>query len=438
MTNRKQLANSMPTKPIISFEERILNRLDAISVKLSSLQITAERNGQNILRLANLLQVHHQQITKFSCTTSSTVNKSSSRISSAPGLSSASIRSASKLCSASSTAAPLSSAVKQHVPDLYDSMSYSPFSNGRPPTTNGPLSHGTSSHPHYPSHADPKSKANAAQGSSHLPSQHDSLQRGILSQVSASHGPSLQGLSQHGPSLRDPPVRNHLVPSSLRRAPFLRDLTVKGPLHNSVSSDRPSLHDPIPQVPKDSSSHVHGQVSHGPVRDPSMSTSTAVKSAPIASSPVSFPVGITHSTPTKAAVNSTDNPPIAFSDLPVIPILENNLANHGDVPDVQQKENEVVQPPTKRTRKRCPCRSYIYHELGMAFTLEELASKRAKRIGNKEALSPNRLRSVLRKAKIKYREKYEEIKDINEVVNRKCQTAQHKLLKTINDIQQVM
>ena len=61
--------------------------------------------------------------------------------------------------------------------------------------------------------------------------------------------------------------------------------------------------------------------------------------------------------------------------------------------------------------------SHIHKKLSEAFTLEELASKRAKRTGKKEALS---LSSVLWKGKMNYREQFDEIKEINEVVNSKC------------------
>ena len=81
-------------------------------------------------------------------------------------------------------------------------------------------------------------------------------------------------------------------------------------------------------------------------------------------------------------------------------------------------------------------KKFITNQLQISFTLEELATKRAKKINRKfkgsardnEALSPRRLDAVLSRAQINYREAYESLRrgQIDEIVNHRCRKAKEK------------
>ena len=91
----------------------------------------------------------------------------------------------------------------------------------------------------------------------------------------------------------------------------------------------------------------------------------------------------------------------------------------------------------RRQSNKCAC--FIKGELSRLYTPVELANSRLsggkrrykENTQDTSALSPGRLNTILTHAKRKFRDEYEHIENMNEVINSKCRQVKSKLKKTL-------
>ena len=129
-----------------------------------------------------------------------------------------------------------------------------------------------------------------------------------------------------------------------------------------------------------------------------------------------------------------------ISDTRVVDIL-NNVEVENATTIVRPPKSPVTKPKIRRNKNKCA--KFIKSELGKQYSLSELATSslnggtRVSKNGvsTKKALSPRRLKEIMMKARKNWRQEFENMKDMNEVINSKCRKAAFKVrkLKSIDD-----
>ena len=124
--------------------------------------------------------------------------------------------------------------------------------------------------------------------------------------------------------------------------------------------------------------------------------------------------------------NDIDNTAI-LSVSPEIPLLQNKEIN-------KRGASTPFTPKAKRKRQNNDCVTFIKAELGKRYSEEELVSSRVNAgmrkfkedVCEKKALSPGRLTTILQKARRMYKDEFEKIPNVNEVINSKCRKSSLK------------
>ena len=99
--------------------------------------------------------------------------------------------------------------------------------------------------------------------------------------------------------------------------------------------------------------------------------------------------------------------------------------------------NRLLNKNVRRKTNKCAC--FIKNELVRVYSQDELANGRlvgGKRkymnlLQEKSALSPGRMATILNQAKKKYRDEYEAIQNMNEVINSKCRQVKSNAKKSL-------
>ena len=124
--------------------------------------------------------------------------------------------------------------------------------------------------------------------------------------------------------------------------------------------------------------------------------------------------------------------------------MDNNILASPDsnilVPpqDIQLDMNGIT-PQRKNKKGTNPCASFVRQQMQCLYEEQELANGRiggGKRnymgsVQDKDALSPNRLNRIICAAKRKFKEDFESMGNLNEVVNAKCRQVRYKLDKKL-------
>ena len=192
---------------------------------------------------------------------------------------------------------------------------------------------------------------------------------------------------------------------------------------------------------------------------PAAFTVASTESVPTASTlsvPAAFTVSSTDSVPTASTLSdpaastasystaafTASDPTAVFNSIPPIDIT--SLYSSGPfLPMLTESSTttctintaDISESSTRaKTVDVSGCVGFIKKEMNNMFTLEELATSRAKATTRKykgsvkqmKALSPRRLGLILGRARKIFRDEYDSIKSLNEVVNGKCRKATNR------------